>query len=79
MSFLIYGRMTCPKTGTKHLQGYVEFKTCKRSAWFEKHAYYSTCQIEMLNRALPQKSQSTARRKASSSSMVSSHLMERFM
>jgi hypothetical protein len=47
MTFLIYARKRCPDAGTKHLQGYVEFKSQKGPASFQKHIYFKTCQIEM--------------------------------
>lgn len=46
MSYLIAGRETCPETGNKHWQCYMELKTKQRLSFFKNHDYYKHVHLE---------------------------------
>lgn len=46
MSYLIAGRETCPDTGNKHWQCYLELKKKQRLNYFKKHDYYKHVHLE---------------------------------
>jgi len=46
MTYLIAGRETCPDTGNKHWQGYLELKTKQRLSYFKAHDYYKHVHLE---------------------------------
>ncbi len=46
MTYLIAGRETCPDTGNKHWQGYLELKTKQRLSYFKGHDYYKQVHLE---------------------------------
>jgi len=46
MTYLIAGRETCPETGNKHWQCYVELKTKQRLSFFKNNDYYKHVHLE---------------------------------
>ena len=46
MTYLIAGRETCPDTGNKHWQCYVELDKKQRMSWFKNHDYYKHVHLE---------------------------------